>query len=87
MVNHVMQEIRICKLGEESDRGTDPGACETNEAGVARGTIVAGEVKGFFCPLGFFAFVELASIGEGGAEHGGEADSAGVVAAEDEGMA
>lgn len=86
MVNYLTQEIGICELRKESSRGADPSACETNDAGFACGAVVCGEVKGFFCPLGFFAFVELAGIGKGGAKHGGEADSAGVVAAKDEGM-
>lgn len=82
-----MQAVGVCERGEERVGGTDPGAGETNDAGFACGAVVAGEVKGFFGPLGFFAFVELAGVGEGGAEHGGEADGASVVAAEDEGMA
>ena len=82
-----MQTIGICELGGESEGGADPGACETNDAGITCGTIIAGEVKGFLGPVGFFAFVELAGFREGSAEHGGEADSAGVIAAEDEGMA
>lgn len=87
MLNHGVQAIDGCELGVESDGRADPGACETNDVGVACGTVVAGKVKCFFGPLGFFAFVELAGIGKGGAEHGGEADGAGVVATEDEGMA
>lgn len=87
MVDHVVQVIGVGELGVEGDGRADPGACETNDVGIACGTVVAREVKRFFGPMGFFAFVEFAGIGEGGAEHGCEADGAGVVATEDEGMA
>lgn len=66
-----MQAVGICELREEGEGGTDPSAGETHDARFACGTVVAGKVKGFFGPLGFFAFVELACVGKGGAEHGG----------------
>ena len=81
-----MQAIGVGELRGECKGGAYPGTGEAYDGGFACGAVVAEEVKGFFGPLGFLAFVYFAGFGECGAEHGGEADGTGVVAAEDKGM-
>ena len=86
-MDDVVEAVGVRKVGVERDGGADPRAGETDNVGVARGAVVAREVKRLLGPLGLLALVDVAGLGEGGAEHGGEADGAGVVAAEDKGMA
>ena len=66
--------------------GADPGAGEAGDVKLFRRTIVPRQVIALLhpCHLAFLLFVE--SVGESGAEHGGEADGAGVETPEDEGV-